>query len=88
MDGVWRELTDVGVSHDSEFRDLVQQIMNAGWYRTGQVQTPSGVQWGFREGHILEADAGNERWIPARAETEAMRILLNTVRNERVAEES
>ena len=77
----------MGVSHDREFRDLVQQLMNAGWYRTGQVQTATGVQWSFREGHVLEATAASERRIPARDEMEAMRILLNAVRNEQVAED-
>jgi hypothetical protein len=62
--------------------------MNAGWYRVGREQTPTGVQWGFREGHTLETSAGNERWIRARDETEAMRILWNMVRTERGGTES
>ena len=30
------ELAAMGANQDEEFRDLVQQIMNAGWYRVGQ----------------------------------------------------
>ena len=82
-----KELTDTGVSHDRDFRDLVQQLMNAGWYRVGQEERPNGVYWQFRQGHTLEAGAGSEWWIPARDEMEAMRLLLNAVRNEQVAEE-
>lgn len=75
-------------THDNEFRSLVQQLMNAGWYRVGQEESPAGVSWQFRQGHTLESGAGNDRWITAPDETEAMRILWNEVRAERVAEES
>lgn len=75
-------------TRNDEFRDLVQQLMNAGWYRMGQVERPAGVSWQFRHGHTLEVGAGNDRWITAPNETEAMRILWNEVRTERGAEES
>ena len=78
----------MGVSHDNEFREVVQQLMNAGWYRVGQEERPDGVYWPFRQGHTLEAGAGSERWIVAPNETEAMRILWDAVGNERAAGES
>jgi hypothetical protein len=79
---------DMGAPPDEAFRELVQQLMNVGWYRVGHEERPTGVHWQFRQGHTLDASAGNERWIPAPNETAAMRILWDEVRNERVAEDS
>ena len=60
--------------------------MNAGWYRVGQEQRPGGVYWQFRQGHTLEAGAGNDRWILAPNETEAMRILWEELQTGGAAE--
>ena len=83
-----KELSEMGAHRDEEFRDLVQQLMNAGWYRVGQKECSSGPSWQFRQGHILEADAEDVRWISAPDEVAAMRTLWNSVCNERVAEDS
>ena len=70
------------------FRKLVQQLMNAGWYRAGHGEGPTGVAWQFQQGHTLETSTGNVRWIVAPDDLEAMRILWDEVRTERVDAES
>jgi hypothetical protein len=73
--------------HDQEvFRGLVHQLMDAGWYRVGHEERPTGVSWQFRQGHILDAGAENERWILAPDEMTAMRIVMEEIRIERPEE--
>jgi hypothetical protein len=81
-----KELMDMSAPPDDAFREVVQQLMDAGWYRVGQEGRPSGVYWQFRQGHTLDAGAENDRRIPAPDEKAAMRILWNEVRNERIVE--
>ena len=77
------------IPHDREaFRGLVHQLMDAGWYRVGHEERPTGVSWQFRQGHTLDAGAENERWILAPDEMTAMRIVWNEGRTERVDEEA
>ena|SRR5688572_11612075 len=83
-----KKLLAMGVSHNDEFRDLVQQLMDAGWYRVGHEEGPGGVSWQFQQGHTLETSTGSERWIVAPDEMAAMRILWDEVSNERATEES
>lgn len=71
---------------DTEYWLLVQQLMNAGWYRIGQDRDPARKQWGFRAGHTMPSPSATscgskprspeERWITANDEITAMRRLL------------
>ena len=79
-----KELVGMRATPDDTFRELVQQLMNAGWYRTGHGEGPPGADWRFEQGHTLETSTGNVRWIGAPNEREAMRILWDEVRHERV----
>ena len=78
----------MGTHREDEFRHLVQQLMNAGWYGVGHEEGPTGPTWQFRQGHTLETSMGTVRWISAPNELAAMRILWDEVRTEDVAEES
>ncbi len=78
----------MGMSHDDAFRHLVQQLMNAGWYRVGQEEGPTGPTWQFQQGHTMETSTGNVWSIAAPNELAAMRILWEEVQTERVAQES
>ena len=82
------EAIDMGTPPDNEFRELVQQLMNAGWYRVGHEEGPTGVSWQFQKGHTTETSSGNVRGIAAPNEMAAMRILWNQVQGEQVGEES
>ena len=62
------------------FRGLVHQLMDAGWYRVGHEERPDGVYWRFRQGHTLDAGAEDDRWILARDELAAMRIVMEAIR--------
>jgi hypothetical protein len=67
---------------DPEYRALVQQLMDAGWYRMGQRWGPRGNEWGFRAGHTVDGEETTMRWIAAADAKEAMRILHGDLERE------
>ena len=62
---------------------LVQQLMDAGWYRLGPgpAEEDGRPTWGFREGHVLDARREQPLWIPAEDELIAMRLLIGVVQD-------
>jgi hypothetical protein len=66
----------------SEYQELVNALMLLGWYRTGEGPPDSVGQplWGFRHGHRTDVEPEKTLWVPGACELEAMRALLNHLR--------